>query len=71
MITPETKIADLTVSELETLIRNVVLETMQVHKPLSISDLGWTREQALMIRGQLAAFAEDWDDPSMDIYDQD
>ena len=39
-----------------------------VTKPLTIADLGWTREEALAIRAKLSSFAEDWDDPSMDVY---
>lgn len=38
-------------------------------KPLTIDDLGWTREQAAIIRGLFGAIADDWDDPSMDVYD--
>lgn len=38
--------------------------------PLTIADLGWTPEQAAAIRAQLAAFADDWDDPAMDVYDE-
>jgi hypothetical protein len=34
-----------------------------------ISELGWTREQAASLRHQLAAWAEDWNDPAMDVYD--
>jgi uncharacterized protein (DUF433 family) len=37
--------------------------------PLTLSDLGWTREQAASVRQQLQPFADDWDDPSMDVYD--
>lgn len=36
---------------------------------LTIDDLGWTREKAAEMRGALSAFAEDWDDPEMDVYD--
>lgn len=39
-------------------------------QPLTISDLGWTREQARDVRARLATFAADWDDPSMDIYNE-
>lgn len=35
---------------------------------LTIDDLGWTREKAAEVRGALSAFAEDWDDPKMDAY---
>jgi hypothetical protein len=37
---------------------------------LTIRDLGWTREHAREVRAKLATFAVDWDDPSMDIYDE-
>lgn len=35
---------------------------------LSIRDLGWTREQAKAVRAKLSSFAQDWDDPHMDVY---
>ena len=38
--------------------------------PLTIDDLGWTPQQALEIRARLSSFAEDWDDPGMDVYNQ-
>ncbi len=37
---------------------------------LTIRDLGWTRERAREVRAKLATFAVDWDDPSMDIYNE-
>ena len=37
---------------------------------LTIRDLGWTRERAREVRAQLATFAVDWDDPSMDVYNE-
>jgi len=39
-------------------------------KRLTIRDLGWTREHAREVRAKLATFAVDWDDPSMDIYNE-
>jgi hypothetical protein len=39
-------------------------------KRLTIHDLGWTRERAREVRAKLAAFAVDWDDPSMDVYNE-
>lgn len=39
-------------------------------KKLTIRDLGWTRQQAREVRAKLATFAVDWDDPSMDIYNE-
>jgi len=37
---------------------------------LTIHDLGWTKEMARDVRAQLASFAEDWDDPAMDVYNE-
>jgi uncharacterized protein (DUF433 family) len=37
--------------------------------PRTLAELGWTKEQAASVREQLQPFADDWDDPSMDIYD--
>ncbi len=37
--------------------------------PLLIADLGWTQEQAADTRARLASFAEDWDAPAMEGYD--
>ena len=39
-------------------------------KKLTIHDLGWTRERAREVRAKLATFAVDWDDPSMDVYNE-
>jgi hypothetical protein len=39
-------------------------------KKLTIRELGWTREHAREVRAKLATFAMDWDDPSMDIYNE-
>ena len=39
-------------------------------KKLTIRDLGWTREHAREVRAKLATFAMDWDDPSMDVYNE-
>jgi hypothetical protein len=35
----------------------------------SISELGWTTEQAAALRHKLSAWADDWNDPAMDAYD--
>ena len=39
-------------------------------EPLTIYDLGWTREEAARARAQMASFSADWDDPAMDIYNE-
>lgn len=36
---------------------------------VDLAALGWTLEDAARIRGQLQTFADDWDDPAMDVYD--
>jgi hypothetical protein len=36
---------------------------------LLVADLGWTPEQAADTRARLASFAEDWDAPGMEGYD--
>ncbi|MGD1102194.1 MAG: hypothetical protein ABSA59_09020 [Terriglobia bacterium] len=37
---------------------------------LTIRDLGWTRERAREVRAKLTTFAVDWDDASMDVYNE-
>jgi hypothetical protein len=37
---------------------------------LTIHKLGWTQAKAAKARAQMAAFAADWDDPVMDIYNE-
>jgi len=39
-------------------------------KKLTIHDLRWTRERAREVRARLATFAVDWDDPTMDVYNE-
>ncbi len=34
-----------------------------------IRNFGWSTSDAAMTRHRLLAFAEDWDDPQMDVYD--
>ena len=63
----DTKLSDLTIAELQVIIRETVSEML--HLPLTIDDLNWTQAQAAFVRGQFAAFAEDWDNPEMDVYD--
>lgn len=49
--------------------REAVEPTDHLSGSRPISDLGWTPEQAAEVRRRLLPFAEDWDDPAMDIYD--
>lgn len=39
-------------------------------RPLTARDLGWTRERTKEVRAKLSAFAKDWDDPRMDVYNE-
>jgi hypothetical protein len=34
-----------------------------------VSELGMTRAEARELRARLASFAREWDDPRMDVYD--
>jgi hypothetical protein len=38
--------------------------------PGTIAGLGWTPEQAALVRAQLASFEEDWNAPGMEAYDR-
>ena len=40
------------------------------YRPLLISDLGWTIEEAIETRARLKSFEEDWDSPGMEAYDK-
>ncbi len=46
------------------------LQMSEVRKRVTIENLGWTQERARNVRARLASFAKDWDDPSMDVYDE-
>ena len=35
----------------------------------TIESLGWSKEKALEVRMRLLSCAEDWDHPSMEVYD--
>lgn len=73
-----TRLADLTIEDLRAIIREeierVLHPTKAEAKPkkgLTLEEAGLTHEQALQSRMLFAAIAEDWDDPSMDVYDAD
>jgi hypothetical protein len=40
-----------------------------VKTPRRIEDLGWSRSDAADVRARLQSFADDWDDPDMNVYD--
>jgi len=55
-------------------LQETLLDAVQGHpaeekSPLLVADLGWTPEQAADTRARLASFAEDWDAPGMEGYD--
>jgi|GEM_PF-4513576 len=52
----------------ESKIISVSTDNHSPKKSLTIDDLGWTKEQAIAVRGLFGSFAEDWDDPAMDVY---
>ncbi len=49
----------------ETKVIVTFLETLGV----DLRDRGINEDQAAELRARLASFAEDWDDPDMDVYD--
>ena len=53
-----------------TMPRKLAKRVALTKNKLTIRDLGWTRERAREVRAKLATFAVDWDDPSMDIYNE-
>lgn len=50
--------------------RDAVVTIHTAVNRMLISDLGWSREQALETRMRLRTFEEDWDAPGMEDYDE-
>ena len=48
----------------------LVVVQPQPSSQLTIADLGWSPEKAAAVRAELASFAQDWDDPRMDVYNE-
>jgi hypothetical protein len=46
-----------------------VVITFLASEPVRLEDHGISEQQAANLRQRLAAFAEDWDRPEMDVYD--
>lgn len=46
-----------------------VIVTFLTSEPVSLAERGINEQQAADLRQRLAAFAEDWDRPEMDVYD--
>jgi hypothetical protein len=53
-----------------TMPRKPAKQVVLIKNKLTIRDLGWTRERAREVRAKLATFAVDWDDASMDVYNE-
>lgn len=45
-------------------------ERLRAHG-IPVRNLGWTKAQVDEARRRLASVAEDWDDPDMDVYDEE
>jgi hypothetical protein len=53
----------------ETTSEEAVAHLTPLKTPLRIEKLGWSRSDAAEVRARLQSFADDWDDPDMDVYD--
>ena len=47
----------------------VIVTFLAVRKTVYLADRGIGQQQAADLRGRLASFAEDWQQPEMDVYD--
>ncbi len=47
------------------------LESRGRPRGIPLEKLGWTREMALEARQRVASLLDDWEDPSMDVYDEE
>ena len=50
-------------------VEGQVIVTFLTSAPVSLAERGIDEQQAADLRQRLAAFAEDWDQPEMDVYD--
>jgi hypothetical protein len=50
------------------LMKSTLSRTVSEDRQRTIHDLGWSTEQAARVRAQLSSFADDWDSPEMNIY---
>jgi len=46
----------------------VIVTFLPADGPIDLASAGMTREQAAELRDRLRTFAEDWDRPDMDVY---
>ena len=58
--------------EIKSLLRSMLAQAGAgaAESPRRLAALGWTPEQAALVRSQLASFEEDWNAPGMEAYDQ-
>ena len=47
----------------------VIVTFLEGEEPIDLSERGIDEAQASALRGRLATFAEEWDSPAMDAYD--
>jgi len=62
----------LTIHDIQAVLKfasHAVSQARDIPAQRSIEELGWSSAEAADTRWRLQAFAEDWDDPSMDVYD--
>lgn len=50
-------------------VARVVVTFLSASEPVDLAQRGIDAKQAVDLRARLAAFAEDWDRPDMDVYD--
>jgi len=70
MLTEERILAEL--QEIKSLLRTMLVRAAS-DAPGSLptlAALGWSQQEATLVRSQLASFEEDWNAPGMEAYDQ-
>ena len=65
----ETQLATIDIEKLIQQLHHQMSHLSDNSKSYLIKELGWTQEKALATRYAFQAFQEDWEDPSMEIYD--
>jgi hypothetical protein len=48
----------------------VIVTFLERNGPIDLRERGISQEQAADLRWRLRTFAEDWNDPAMDVYDE-
>jgi hypothetical protein len=52
------------------MIAQLILQQIRDNKERRIEALGWSQEEAGIVRERLLSFEEDWNAPGMDVYDE-